>query len=145
MSIDTIPNYCYGTISKKIDLQKIIDEVKSWGTLPKGWRMLVAQSSVQLSNPKRTKFLKIDIYRNVYVDQVMKHGIVKSSKHLSPSFTDTFTIAKQFFDSLTSNEPKVQRESSETPPAVKEAKRSRDAKIDEECGTVKNPSWWVLV
>jgi len=48
--------------------------------LPQGWRRSYSEKSIVLTNPNRSKVLKIDVSRTVYLDCVGKAG-VKSHKY----------------------------------------------------------------
>lgn len=55
--------------SKSLELQLLYSHVKAYG-IPTDWKILVAESSIVMTNPRRTRVVKIDSNRTLTVDYI---------------------------------------------------------------------------
>lgn len=62
--------------------------------LPKTIQMVIAERSISYRSPDRKKVVKVDVYKHVFVDKVIK-GEVKSVRHLCDNQADTHAKARE--------------------------------------------------
>lgn len=99
MMISQNPTY---TMSRRLDMNTLVTNVHAYG-VPTGWKTNIAGSSVSVSSPNRSKVVKIDIYRSVFIDRV-KNGEVKSEHHLCKNLDEAWSLFEVTLNSFLKRE-----------------------------------------
>lgn len=97
--------YCYAA-NRKTDIGFLHERVRAY-PLPRGWRVSVADSSITVASPKRTRVVKMDTYRTVDIDRATGKGAtlqVSSVRHQCTSLDHTWEVFSTTLNSFLGRE-----------------------------------------